>query len=366
MKKSYEAQARIHREAFDDTNISLDSLVKALNDMQIGKAKTAIEIPVTTRGVGFLTNECYSRAIQHVPRSADVCDKFALYRVSLAQHQLQLDRSQQHHLLPDPSFHEVPIQDVSLEPSLAQEIQGMDTNFGLVADLINATGPVDINQRQYVPFVPKTEVNTEQTIALASTPTKRRKASGTRLVPDPYAVTFNNVRATVVALASATTPEAERAYFRRNNSIPGALFRDDNILENPDEIVPPGYARTHLKRDLRKAEAFFGLLGSKLSFMVGKCTFSGLGNPSQVGGYHQAEFCLDDGEVDSPEGTLLRYHEDLETHFIIRSALHLLGESPVSGLTRHPRHFPFRDPAIQTGYVHVDWSGFITRCLQQR
>lgn len=364
LNKSKESQARIHKEAFDDTNISLDSLLLALNDLHLGTAKQVAEVPVTTRGVGFLTNDAHERAVAQVPRAAQVCDVNTLYRVSLAQLQLQLNQSQEHHIIPDPSMLEIPHQDLSLDPSLCQEVRGMDQNFAVTADLINAAGVVEVHQQQFTPFIPALEDEEEMEVNM--TPSKKRKSVQKIVVPDPYTVTFNNLRDTVTALSDAATPVDIRMYFMNNNPIPGARFNDQGLLLNPNEVMPLGYQRFHLKRDLRAAEAFFGILGSKMNTMLGKCSFSGRGTPSIMAGYYREQFQLTEGFVMSPPHARVRTARPIETSYLVRAAINLLGETPVVGLRRNPRQFAFREPVNQVEYIDIDWNGLLTRCLLKR
>lgn len=319
---------------------------------------------MTTRGVGLLTNDAHERAVAQVPRAAQVCDVNTLYRVSLAQLQLQLNQSQEHHIIPDPTMLEIPHQDLSLDPSLCQEVRGMDQNFAVTADLINAAGVVEVHQQQFTPFIPALEE--EKEMEVVATPSKKRKSVQKITVPDPYTVTFNNLSDTVIALSDAATPVNIRMYFMNNNPIPGAQFDEQGLLLNPNEIIPLGYQRLHLKRDLRAAEAFFGLLGSKMNTMLGKCSFSGKGAPSIMAGYYQEQFQLIEGFVMSPPHARVRTARPIETSFLVRAAINLLGETPVVGLRRNPRQFAFREPVNQVEYLDVDWNGLLTRCLLKR
>lgn len=269
---------------------------------------------------------------------------------------------EQHNLLPDPEMNQVPHHELSLPSDLAQEVKGMDQNFALIADLINVTGTVEVHQQQFTPFVPAiAEVEVQEP---SHTP-KKRKVVEDRFIPDPYTVTFNNLRSTVVALANPNTNFAVRQYFVENNPIPNAVFVD-NVLQNPEVIIPNGYDRTRLKRDLRAAEAFFGLLGSKLTSLMGKCQFNGRGAPSQLCGYYKEMFRLSEGDVYSPAHSRIRSARPIETNYMLRGVLSLLGETPVDGLERGNRQFAFREPVNQVEYTDVDWSGLVTQCLKKR
>uniref|UniRef100_A0A8D8Q9B3 Uncharacterized protein n=1 Tax=Cacopsylla melanoneura TaxID=428564 RepID=A0A8D8Q9B3_9HEMI len=59
--------------------------------------------------------------------------------------------------------------------------------------------------------------------------------------PRPDNVCINNLRETVVALANADIPQSVREAFFQHNPIPGAIWNEQFILQNPDEIMPAEY-----------------------------------------------------------------------------------------------------------------------------
>lgn len=61
---------------------------------------------------------------------------------------------------------------------------------------------------------------------------------GRRLIPTPENIYLTNLRDVVVALADVRTERRIRQNFRMKNPIPGAVFNENFILTNPDEIMP--------------------------------------------------------------------------------------------------------------------------------
>lgn len=93
LKKSQATTDDIHRQAMDRTSVSLDALLDTLSNMKIIAQKQEVTIPVTTRGIGFLVSESFEEAKLQCPKATREVDVHACYRVSLAQHQLQLNNS---------------------------------------------------------------------------------------------------------------------------------------------------------------------------------------------------------------------------------------------------------------------------------
>lgn len=80
--------------------------------------------------------------------------------------------------------------------------------------------------------------------------------------PRPDNVTILNLRQTVVALANPQTPEVVRAAFIQHNPIPGANFVN-NLLMNPDEIIPDGYGPQQMLVDVGMAHQVYADIQKK-------------------------------------------------------------------------------------------------------
>lgn len=77
-----------------------------------------------------------------------------------------------------------------------------------------------------------------------------------RLIPTPENIHLTNLRSVVTALADGRTERRVRQNFRLKNPIPGAIFNENFILQNPDEIMPAGYGSPELVRDLFAVKAW--------------------------------------------------------------------------------------------------------------
>lgn len=71
-----------------------------------------------------------------------------------------------------------------------------------------------------------------------------------RLVPAPESVCLTNLRDVVQSLSNPRVPVAVRRNFLNRNSIPGADFNQNAVLQNPDAIIPANYDADNLRNDL--------------------------------------------------------------------------------------------------------------------
>lgn len=87
------------------------------------------------------------------------------------------------------------------------------------------------------------------------------------IVPNPFLVTIHNLRDVVIALASTKTPLIERMNFMHRNPLPNAVF-EDNLLTNPDEIMPSNYDDKSIQKDCLS----FQRMINRMSIMYGTIT----------------------------------------------------------------------------------------------
>lgn len=69
-------------------------------------------------------------------------------------------------------------------------------------------------------------------------------------VPFAESVVLSNLRQTVLALANANVNADLRLNFRNMCAIPGTIWDAQNVLLNPDEIIPDGYNDDSLNDDI--------------------------------------------------------------------------------------------------------------------
>ncbi|KAL0130251.1 hypothetical protein PUN28_002089 [Cardiocondyla obscurior] len=233
LHKSNLTTVEIHRQAIERTSVSVDTLLNHLNKLRIFAQKQEIVIPITTRGIGFLTNESFREAEIQCPKSVHDCNLLQTYRVALAQHHLQLDESDVGASLDDPRVEGLRVQNPRFDVVMRQQVASMPYNFNLVTDLINSTGRFDHAQASF-----RSEVMAPDTGAPVDVATpKRRRVAANLVISDPYSVAFNTLRANVVALSDEATPVVHRQAFIDANPIPGSILRD-SLLVNADDIMP--------------------------------------------------------------------------------------------------------------------------------
>lgn len=362
LEKSKETMAEIHRAAMERTSVSLDALLKTLSDMQIIAQKQEVVVPITTRGVGFLSNESFEEAKLQCPKAARDCDVHSVYRVSMSQLQHQCDISDVNRDLADPIVEQLDTQNPRMPPEFHHQVASCPQNFSLVSELINSVGQFEHAQTKFRP-----EIAESGPVSVPLETPKRRRPVGV-LVPDPFTVTFKNLRSTVEALSDPHVPVDARRYFIQNNPIPGARFADDLLL-NADDIIPAHYGVDGLARDQRRLRAMIERLSPKCSHLVGKCNFAGKGSPAQLVTVYKEQFHIEPGPGNS---NLLRFPtqemrfrciRQLEPGFIVRGAISLLGEYPSRGTD--PRLYGIREPPHHESYFDVGWGMLVHKAFSR-
>lgn len=100
--------------------------------------------------------------------------------------------------------------------------------------IIDAVGILKYNEQVYIPAVAANVFNRNG-----------------NFVPRPESVLLTNLHQIVVTLADPETPAAYRQRFADNNPIPGAVFDENNVLLNPNEIIPDNYnVNVDLRNDI--------------------------------------------------------------------------------------------------------------------
>jgi len=361
LKRSNETTKSIHDSLRAKLMVPLDELCETLSLLKLQQAQQVSQVPITTRAVGFLSNECYKRAVTQQPRAETVCNVNQLYRVSLAQHELQIDQAERNVQGLTDSVKR-PKQDTFLPDDLRQQVTSQPQTFSLIANLVNSTGNFDYQGQKFSVFVPPMKtVDVEAPAQPVETTPKRVARPRVRLVPDPYLVTLTNLREVVEALSDPRTPQNERSYFRRNNPLPGAKWNDEDLLINPNEIISPHYSRRELREDCAALKSMLGLIGSKMASLLGDCNLDGLGSVSQLVSAYKENFSLDGTVMNLPSNERFRSSRPLEDQEFISGVMHLLGEYPHEppDITA----FSLREPSIAVGFLDVDWAGMIDRCL---
>lgn len=262
--------------------------------MVTGDAVT-VELPVTLRGVGFVADFAYKRATAELKREPPLSMN-QFYRLCLAQVQLQMIRSEMTKrgvtMLP-PTRKQTLVQPwMNFEEVVASH----PATLKAIAVCINQLGTFTDNGINYVPFIPaqrQWKVHRPAVPMEEASPAKKGRVLELHEQPDPYVVTYTNLRRTVERLASVDTSRDVRRYFRERNPIPGCVWDDRDLLMNPDEIISEHYDLHDLNHELGLLDQFTSLLNSaRTAYMLGTLSFTGQGARSQVVTYYGESYAL--------------------------------------------------------------------------
>lgn len=225
--------------------------------MYIG-TDTAVPIPITTRGIGIHA-AIYHNYYRQAAQSDTKCTAAQVYRISL----LQLDTKMQINCKDDL------ILDTEVEITTPLTFNhGFDErkNFRLISRAINSLGNFALDDANYQPYIPEMdEIECDENANSArsspssieffdchttrtSTPAEEDEIPR-RIVPSPYLITIHNLRQVVMSISDPNTPLVERKRFIHRNPIPSAIF-EDNLLTNPDEIMPDYYDDEAITKDI--------------------------------------------------------------------------------------------------------------------
>jgi len=342
--------AEIHKAALERTSISVDKLISCLSEMQVIAQKQEVVVPITTRGVGFLVNESYQEAVSACPKACGTCSDVAAYRVCLAQQQVQLVKSDREASLNDPYVERLQhVECNTISTTILEQASSTPQSFRLTADFVNSIGKFEHQGTSYRPIVMSPYIGGVS-----------ERSGDSDLVPDPYAVTFKNLRATVVALADEQTPVEARRHFIANNPLLGATWNGDKLL-NLNHIIPADYGVAELARDQRAFRAFLSTIGGKCPHLVGECVFNGRGNAAQLVSVYQDRIKLDGVRLVPPKDTVrFRCFRQLEPGFLVRGAIGLFGEYPIDTVSEF---YSMRNPIVCEQYIDVCWSMLVARAL---
>lgn len=211
--------------------------------------ETTVTIPVTTRGIGI-----HSSMFHHHYTKAGYndCSANQLYRVSLIQLDAKMQINSRENSLLDS---EVDITTPLAYFSCFNDITAEQNNFFLIAQAISSLGNFRLNDVDYQIYIPEMDevyvcdgsdrasVTSSQFYDCDDNIQSEYSLYGDsekRIIPNPYLITIHNLRQVVLALADPKTPLKERQRFIHRNPLPCAIFHD-NLLTNPDEIMPENY-----------------------------------------------------------------------------------------------------------------------------
>ncbi|CAB3252423.1 unnamed protein product [Arctia plantaginis] len=208
-------QDEIRKKMFVGTNEE-DALAR-LSEQQTLKA---ITLSITTRGIGL--GICHLTFISiSYHENIRVPSIYAMYRVFLGLLEAKLEAIKSDlPVIPRVTDH---IKHPGVTSDMLRVAQSVTIVPEPIRRIINAIGYLKYEDKVYVP-------------AVAADPVDRHNI----VTPRPENVLLSTLRRTVEFLANAESSAGVRRRFHENCAIPGAIWVND-ILQNPDEIMPRGY-----------------------------------------------------------------------------------------------------------------------------
>lgn len=216
----------------------------AADKLEVVSTLKAITLCITTRSMGFgtVTTFLAMMDLQNVPLRGDI---YQFYRVSLAIFESKVQFCQRGVQMI------VGNNDDYLRLNNTADFMQVCKTKAILPDPIsrpiNAIKNVKVYDRQYYPKF-----------------AADREDQDGNFIPQSEHVTLSNLRRTVVALSRNATPLEIRRRFSNNNPIPGAIWSENFLLLNPDEIIPEDYDIQHLSDDMDDIQPKIDFLARKL------------------------------------------------------------------------------------------------------
>lgn len=352
-KRGQEVQHAFKEEL--EKKYSFDSLISS---KLVHSVTSSIPIPVSTRGLGFAIVDHFEAA-----RLANINIRITAtqaFRVSHAQLYVKASQLRPTYLPNDtaPEINRLYLDEET------REVLKRDSNFSIVAELINSYGNVDRHQCNFVP-----QLISPPILAFAQAP------EHTYMFPDPFNVNYVNLRDIVASLANPLVPVAERQFFRAHNPIPGALWNADHTLANPLDIWPNDYDADQLAQDVsqvamtlvhvqRKKPNWVGKIDTSSS-SGGKCSILATLSKQTPGTWRIEKLAPASPDSIRQQGLYLTSSSPmLEDMDLFLSNLHFLGECPPAGIVGlYPQRYGFRDTTIHGQSAQLSRTNLVTQVL---
>lgn len=341
----FNLQEEIKKKMFVGT--SEDDALARLSEQQTLKA---ITLSITTRGIGLGTCHLAFISISYY-ENIRVPSCYAMYRVFLGLLEAKIEAIKT---------------DLPVVPRLVDQIKQPRVNSDMlraaqtvtiipepIRRVINAIGYVKYEEKIYVP-------------AVAKDPTDRRG----NWTPRPENVLLSTLRRTVEYLSDPEATHAVRRRFRENSPFPAAIWNDDDVLQNPNDIIPANY---DLYNDFRRESLMIApymvalqkhvpkLVGGVLDFkstghnsLLISNEMQNLKAPDRIAGEELNDYyrrCV-------PEGNIRNYYAlaRLTPAERIEGQVNLLGEYPSPVNLRYPMYH-MRDEVAAAHDVTSDYAG---------
>lgn len=245
--RNTEAVTNIKKDLDANLFAEYSNLSQAFTSLQISEQKTAITLPITTRGIGLLIGKLCNRISTQLPNINIPIN--AWYRVTLAQTEAKIYDALQCHTLPQtrPYFNTL---DMTLEQRSV--IGSIAVNLAPLTNVINSIGNFVVNDVTYY-------VGVEDNVLTPMLTTLRQYAIRSAMNNDQGYSTFANIPGT--------------RWVRRE----GILH-----LDNPDDVIPNEYGIRNLRDDINDVKAFIAQVTRKLPKYNGSITYGPEGSRAQL------------------------------------------------------------------------------------
>lgn len=358
----------------DNTKILYDKLffgfktrVDVMQSMQIVRVPRSIIIPVSSRGIGFMTRRLLHRFSRSNIKNLDFHNLCAsLYRVTLCMYEIKLVQAMQNQVSTNLGQN---FENLLIPIDVIRAIETLGSGFVPLINLISSIGLLKAYGTLYMPRL--------------ACPMSARGFN----IWDPTLVSFTNLRDYVMALSDPVTPQAERRWFYDHSPLPCAVWNqpaghkdvaseaaDNNwpLLLNPDHIMPGNYSLAGVREDVDTIMTSLELIGRKYPkyIFTGRIDYDGPGLASQlVSNYVSDVRCSD--IIDLPNAYSLRSLEGninmfwsneimSESEFYM-GMIHLFGELP-----RFPDdRWAIRQPTTAKDSIDNDYLSSLTNVVSQ-
>nr|QYW05750.1 MAG: coat protein [Partitiviridae sp.] len=286
-------------------------------------------LSVSTRGVGvnLLTSIFTTTAYKNDIPTPNL---YSLYRVTMAVLEAKIQSLKQNYPIPPRFSDEVAYLNNSAD--FERVCRSVIFLPKPLTTIVNSVGIVKNRNSIYIPVF-----------------NRDYNDSSDRFVPTPEGVRFSNLRKVVETLSDVNTPMQYRETFYERNCIPGAIWSEQKLLLNADEIIPAGYSHDDLSRDGIRVTPWMSNVQKHVPKLVGETVnFESTGRRSLFICNDQETLRLPDRlmneSIDSyvqraiPEGNIKTFHSPYEITAAERldGQLCLLGERPIYGNFRYP------------------------------
>lgn len=235
-KKGAEVLAEHDAELRKSLLCGFDSIEQVIKAKEYEDTKRNIVLPVSTRVAGFSTVHILNKIlnVEHNRNRLPEMTYFAFYRVMLAMIERKVFDNR---ITASIDNRELWYLSEDFEP-FKTVVTSLNVVTQQVGALIKSVSVFKYNNSNFVPLFP------------------RGIYVGNRLIPTPENIYLTNLREVVTALADVRTDRRVRQNFRMKNPIPGAVFNENHILTNPDQIMPADYGAPQLVADLYSVKAW--------------------------------------------------------------------------------------------------------------